>query len=609
MSEFVDLNSLLEEKKDNRPTETDGTKEETTSSPIVENMEPKKEEIKPIDFESMERFDPSAVLPSSDPTRDAQKDLMDRLDNGIQEAIERRFAPAIREVRAMQEEYHLRKESGEENPVIVSTYDASLELNPNLSDKDVEEIRQAQAKQREESTLEKHLRDDGDIGDEVALPTQPLDEVEEEFNSIMNTEEKDITVTKNIRADVVKPNLDGLEEKREVLEAPTTVSISTLNTDDEDEELLEESNIIEDLEEFSDDLGLGDELIEAERAKEDRRNKENFAEFASTLRVQMGLNKEKKDISKFKVRKRPEAASKILNRSKKAKYFQWALFNTGVSISMSPLSAIELDEIMPQSQAINTIARATAVFKVIYKHLAPECREVPMETWLKTVSFRDLEHLYFAIYNANFADGNIIPYSCPKCKHFFSEIRPIMDMVKFGDDKVKDHCLKIIGQDTSMPVGVEEEIFVANDQYAFGLVMPNIYNYAFEENFLDEKFREKYEGIINISHVISTIYYIDEENEELVPIKFAVAENDIIKTYKYKVLGVYKVLLELSAYDYKELQVQITKFVEENSKQTDVSYQLPASTCPKCGHSIEAEPLTATDLVFTRHQLIRMLES
>ena len=161
MSEFVDLNSLLEEKKDNRPTETDGPKEETTSSPIVENMEPKKEEIKPIDFESMERFDPSAVLPSSDPTRDAQKDLMDRLDNGIQEAIERRFAPAIREVRAMQEEYHLRKESGEENPVIVSTYDASLELNPNLSDKDVEEIRQAQAKQREESTLEKHLRDDG----------------------------------------------------------------------------------------------------------------------------------------------------------------------------------------------------------------------------------------------------------------------------------------------------------------------------------------------------------------------------------------------------------------------------------------------------------------
>lgn len=596
MSEYVDLNSLLKEKNDN-PAATPEEPKPVAAPP----------EIKPIDFNSMEKFDPSAVLPTSNPTKDAQKDLMDKLDTGIQEAIERRFAPAVKEVRAMQEEYYLRKESGEENPVVTSTYDASLELNPNLTDKDVEDIRKAQAKQREEATLDKHLRDEYINTETGALPDQPLDEVEEEFNNIMNTEEKETVSPKAPKSEVVKPNLEATDEEREILTATTPVS--TLETDDEDDELLEESNIIEDLEEFSDDLGLGDELIEAERAKEDRRNKENFAEFASTLRVQMGLNKEKKDISRFKVRKRPEAAAKILNRSKKAKYFQWALFNTGVSISMSPLSAIELDEIMPQSQAINTIARATAVFKVIYKHLAPECREVPMETWLKTVSFRDLEHLYFAIYNANFADGNIIPYSCPKCKHFFSEIRPIMDMVKFGDDKVKDHCLKIIGQDTSMPVGVEEEIFVANDQYAFGLVMPNIYNYAFEENFLDEKFREKYEGIINISHVISTIYYIDEENEELVPIKFAVAENDIIKTYKYKVLGVYKVLLELSAYDYKELQVQITKFVEENSKQTDVSYQLPASTCPKCGHSIEAEPLTATDLVFTRHQLIRMLES
>ena len=596
MSEYVDLNSLLEEKKDN-PAATPEEPKPVAAPP----------EIKPIDFNSMEKFDPSAVLPTSNPTKDAQKDLMDKLDTGIQEAIERRFAPAVKEVRAMQEEYYLRKESGEENPVVTSTYDASLELNPNLTDKDVEDIRKAQAKQREEATLDKHLRDEYIDTETGAPPDQPLDEVEEEFNNIMNTEEKETVSPKAPKSEVVKPNLDATDEEREILTATTPVS--TLETDDEDDELLEESNIIEDLEEFSDDLGLGDEIIEAERAKEDRRNKENFAEFASTLRVQMGLNKEKKDISRFKVRKRPEAAAKILNRSKKAKYFQWALFNTGVSISMSPLSAIELDEIMPQSQAINTIARATAVFKVIYKHLAPECREVPMETWLKTVSFRDLEHLYFAIYNANFSDGNIIPYSCPKCKHFFSEIRPIMDMVKFGDDKVKDHCLKIIGQDTSMPVGVEEEIFVANDQYAFGLVMPNIYNYAFEENFLDEKFREKYEGIINISHVISTIYYIDEENEELVPIKFAVAENDIIKTYKYKVLGVYKVLLELSAYDYKELQVQITKFVEENSKQTDVSYQLPASTCPKCGHSIEAEPLTATDLVFTRHQLIRMLES
>ena len=68
---------------------------------------------------------------------------------------------------------------------------------------------------------------------------------------------------------------------------------------------------------------------------------------------------------------------------------------------------------------------------------------------------------------------------------------------------------------------------------------------------------KKYAGIINISHCISTVYEIDEDNEELIPIQFNTAPNDIVKTYKYRIQGIYKILSKLSAYEFKELQSHI----------------------------------------------------
>ena len=55
------------------------------------------------------------------------------------------------------------------------------------------------------------------------------------------------------------------------------------------------------------------------------------------------------------------------------------------------------------------------------------------------------------------------------------------------------------------------------------------------------------------------------------------------------------------------MQDYIETYLTEKSNRAKISYQLPGATCPKCGNKVEAEPSSAATLVFTRHQLIRML--
>ena len=130
----------------------------------------------------------------------------------------------------------------------------------------------------------------------------------------------------------------------------------------------------------------------------------------------------------------------------------------------------------------------------------------------------------------------------------------------------------------------------------------------FEERLLDEDFRNNYAGIINLSHCISTVYEINKDDEELIPIQFTTKSTDIVKTYKYRILSIYKVLSKLSGYEFKELQDFIAEYIEKTNKNINITYQVPAAKCPKCGAEIPAIPMSAQDLVFTRHQLIRMLD-
>lgn len=591
MSEQVKLADLMKEKmEEEKASETPVVEETTptTEEKPVEETQPTTPVVPTFDEANLQSADISAIVPSgkTDATQEARDELLDELDNGISSAIERRFKPALKEIHDMRREYEDLKAMGEENPQVVSKYDPSLDLNPELTDKDREAIR------RDE---EEHVLSDDEIKASTSINNLlPEDDIEREFEQYENAAD---AVNNVITAATTTPAIDTTP-----VDVSDTVVPSVEVAESDEDELLYDDELLE-------DLGLDEDKEEAERIKEEKQQQRNMEEFARVLRQQLDeVGERKPDISKFRVRKRPVAFTKVLSKPVEKKYYEWGLFATGVSISMTPLSAIEMDEINPYTDSANDIGKARTVFSTLYKHLAPECRTMDMEAWLKLLNYQDLNHLFFALYNANFSTSNIIPFSCPKCKHFYTEKRPIIDMVKFETEADKETFNKIIAKDPSFPPTFEEEIYVANGDYAFGIVIPKIYNSMFEERLLNEGFREKYAGIINISHCISTVYEIDEDNEELIPIQFNTAPNDIVKTYKYRIQGIYKILSKLSAYEFKELQSHIAKYLEENSKDINISYQVPAATCPKCGAEIEAIPMNAQELVFTRHRLIHMLD-
>lgn len=591
MSEQVKLADLMKEKmEEEKASETPVVEETTptTEEKPVEETQPTTTIVPTFDETNLQSADISAIVPSgkTDATQEARDELIDELDNGISSAIERRFKPALKEIHDMRREYEDLKAMGEENPQVVSKYDPSLDLNPELTDKDREEIR------RDE---EEHVLSDDEIKASTSINNLlPEDDIEREFEQYENAADAVNNVT---MAATTTPAIDTTP-----VDVSDAVVPSVEVAESDEDELFYDDELLE-------DLGLDEDKEEAERIKEEKQQQRNMEEFARVLRQQLDeVGERKPDISKFRVRKRPVAFTKVLSKPVEKKYYEWGLFATGVSISMTPLSAIEMDEINPYTDSANDIGKARTVFSTLYKHLAPECRTMDMEAWLKLLNYQDLNHLFFALYNANFSTSNIIPFSCPKCKHFYTEKRPIIDMVKFETEADKETFNKTIAKDPSFPPTFEEEIYVANGDYAFGIVIPKIYNSMFEERLLNEGFREKYAGIINISHCISTVYEIDEDNEELIPIQFNTAPNDIVKTYKYRIQGIYKILSKLSAYEFKELQSHIAKYLEENSKDINISYQVPAATCPKCGAEIEAIPMNAQELVFTRHRLIHMLD-
>ena len=591
MSEQVKLADLMKEKmEEEKASETPVVEEATptTEEKPVEETQPTTPVVPTFDETNLQSADISAIVPSgkTDATQEARDELIDELDNGISSAIERRFKPALKEIHDMRREYEDLKAMGEENPQVVSKYDPSLDLNPELTDKDREAIR------RDE---EEHVLSDDEIKASTSINNLlPEDDIEREFEQYENAADAVNNIT---TAATTTPAIDTTP-----VDVSDAVVPSIEVAESDEDELFYDDELLE-------DLGLDEDKEEAERIKEEKQQQRNMEEFARVLRQQLDeVGERKPDISKFRVRKRPVAFTKVLSKPVEKKYYEWGLFATGVSISMTPLSAIEMDEINPYTDSANDIGKARTVFSTLYKHLAPECRTMDMEAWLKLLNYQDLNHLFFALYNANFSTSNIIPFSCPKCKHFYTEKRPIIDMVKFETEADKETFNKTIAKDPSFPPTFEEEIYVANGDYAFGIVIPKIYNSMFEERLLNEGFREKYAGIINISHCISTVYEIDEDNEELIPIQFNTAPNDIVKTYKYRIQGIYKILSKLSAYEFKELQSHIAKYLEENSKDINISYQVPAATCPKCGAEIEAIPMNAQELVFTRHRLIHMLD-
>ena len=563
-------NNAVETPAEDTPVTPQPVEEETPKSirdnPLYNLGNPTEDAIKEVAIEDVAKYENENFA-----EKEYEKKMND-FDEQTRRAFQRRFGPAIEEVQRMADEYEERKEIEGGDVRVVSTYDKNAEVNP------------------DEALTKEEIEERNAIALAEARKKSPAKKVE--------------TKTAESPATVKEETVDDIEA--ELLDQPTVPEQTVVDPEDDDKEL----DIIDD--DIINDLGLADEMREIEEKEREERLNKRMATFKDQLRTMLVPNKTKTDLSKFKILKSTMPASNILSKqAEETPYYTWVLPYTGISVSVSPLSAIEIQNLINTEEGRNNVEAARAQFELIWKHLHPKCNAGSFENWCKKIHYADIDHLYFAVYKACFQNANIIGFQCQntKCDNIFAEKREIMEMVKFGSDKDKELFDKLYQKDPSVDCTLEEDLMEVSDKYAIGVGPITLYNILFEINFVDKAMTEKYDTFVGMAATIKSLYRIDEEKEALIPIAFRTDKNDVVKTYKYRIASLYKIFNTLSDIDLNDISDRIGEYADKYAESINISYQMPAATCPECGDEIQAAEAPAQQLVFIRHRLVQVLNS
>ena len=272
---------------------------------------------------------------------------------------------------------------------------------------------------------------------------------------------------------------------------------------------------------------------------------------------------------------------------------------------MRRFTGTEMERLSNGGKGRTRLNRAMDTWHLIYDHIVDPNKPATLEEWARTTSFLDIEHIYMAIYRANYEGSNYIPYNCSnencKDKIFLTDNMDIMDMCKFKDAKAKEKFESIIGTETTPENNLyTSEIVPVSEDYAFGFREPSIYNIIFESAVLDQEFVDKFGELISICTYIDSIYYINRETMELQPVRVNTYPNNMKKTVKSRIINFSKYISMLNSDQYNTIIAYMQKI---NETGEELTYQLPEVTCPSCKSPIEAVKQDAQQLVFTRHQL------
>lgn len=563
-------NNAVETPAEDTPVTPQPVEEEKPKSirdnPLYNLGNPTEDAIKEVAIEDVAKYENENFA-----EKEYEKKMND-FDEQTRRAFQRRFGPAIEEVQRMADEYEERKEIEGGDVRVVSTYDKNAEVNP------------------DEALTKEEIEERNAIALAEARKKSPAKKVE--------------TKTVETPTTVKEETVDDIEA--ELLDQPTVPEQTVVDPEDDDKEL----DIIDD--DIINDLGLADEMREIEEKEREERLNKRMATFKDQLRTMLVPNKAKTDLSKFKILKSTMPASNILSKqAEETPYYTWVLPYTGISVSVSPLSAIEIQNLINTEEGRNNVEAARAQFELIWKHLHPKCNAGSFENWCKKIHYADIDHLYFAVYKACFQNANIIGFQCQntKCDNIFAEKREIMEMVKFGSDKDKELFDKLYQKDPSVDCTLEEDLMEVSDKYAIGVGPITLYNILFEINFVDKAMTEKYDTFVGMAATIKSLYRIDEEKEALIPIAFRTDKNDVVKTYKYRIASLYKIFNTLSDIDLNDISDRIGEYADRYAESINISYQMPAATCPECGDEIQAAEAPAQQLVFIRHRLVQVLNS
>lgn len=312
------------------------------------------------------------------------------------------------------------------------------------------------------------------------------------------------------------------------------------------------------------------------------------------------------DLASFTIAKKAQSAQKVMRLAVQTNrnVADWVMFTAERPISVTGLSGPEILKLNPENSGRNRLNTFRDMYRVIYDHLY-DANKPEFETWLKQVRFTDLQHIYFALYMATFGGSNFVSYSCPnnKCNKVFIKDIEFKDMVKYADDAAKQKVQAILKLDSTTPNNdtYPVDLVQISDSYVFGLRAPSVWNVIMETASLSDKFLEKHGDLIDVVAYIDSVYYIDAQNQTLVPIDTKPDPNDQAKTSARRIKVFYDIIQQLSSEEYFNLGAAIKNYDKPGEQ---VTYMIPACTCPDCATEIPAnENISPDAMLFTRHQL------
>ena len=306
------------------------------------------------------------------------------------------------------------------------------------------------------------------------------------------------------------------------------------------------------------------------------------------------------DLKSFTIAKKGTANMNVFAASE-ISAARWVLYNTGVSVDMKEMAGSTLDKL----RGFANMGDPRGVLNVIYENIVSP-KVASFEGWAKTVAYGDYDHLFMAVYAASFADSNYLPGDCEnkQCKEkmYVTDNIPLMDMVEFKNADARAKFNRIMKETPVNTSGAfAAEVVPISDQCAIALRIPSLYSAIIEPSYLDDSFTEKYRDMVALLPYVSEIYKIDYESKSLIPIEYKVYANNTAKTIKSKVIYYNKALASLSPDEITILKAYINAI---NQKEDDVTYKIPETTCPHCGHQNPAQlNQSASSLVFLRNQL------
>lgn len=423
------------------------------------------------------------------------------------------------------------------------------------------------------------------------------------YEIVDGTKSEDTTpkITPVVEAAKPKTVTSGLDDRFVV---PTTKVKSTVNTDlPTVDSNINASDFTLDDDDF---IELDDyEAKSDNHAEEDVTNTEGFKNLKNDILNKIVNVSKRINTNGFVISKKSLSVTKAIKNRTESKTLinegRFPLMYTGRVFTASPLTGQELVSLERTDNGF-TMHHAG----IFYNHDTNPYKPKSVVEWAKTICVLDLKYMYGAFYMANFGLGNnYLPYSCedPACGHMFlSDNIDIKSMIKFPTKKSEDRYNKILKtpltEDDS--TAIETAIVPINEYYAVGIKLPSLYNSVFELGNVNQEFIEKYSSVINTIMYIDTIYVIDSDTQEFIPLDYKIYPGDLGKTFKSKIVAYSTIINKFDATDYDILYAYI------NSISVDYEVELvrPEITCTKCGKTIHETKLDLTSAVFLQRQLM-----